>query len=163
MTANTLVERKVIPSAGMSEIIFVNKFEQAGCIVGSCIALTLYHARLKKGALAHIVLPRSADRTGAPGKFVDTAIPHMLDALAAEGANQSALVAKLCGGASMFGTAGPIKIGEQNANAVRKLLDELKIPIAGEDLAGPKGRRVTFNGETGDMTIEIVGKPTLTL
>jgi len=163
MTAATLTERKLIPSAGMSDIIFVNKSEQACCIVGSCISLTRYHARLRKGALAHIVLPKSADRKGAPGKFVDTAIPYMVDKLSAEGANQAGLIAKLCGGASMFGTGGPIKIGVQNADAVRALLDEFNITIVGEDIAGPKGRRVTFDGQSGDMIVEIVGQPTVTL
>jgi len=163
MTATTLLNRKTIPSAGMSEIIFTTKLDQACCIVGSCIALTLYHSRLGKGALAHIVLPRSVDRTGPPGKFADTAIPHMVDMLAAEGANQAGLVAKLCGGASMFGIEGPIKIGLQNAEAVKKLLAELGIPIVGEDLAGPKGRRVVFDSQTGELTIEIVGQPATTL
>ena len=163
MTATTLAEKVKIPSAGMSEIIYVNKPEQACCVVGSCIALSLYHPRSGKGALAHIVLPKSLDRKGPPGKFVDTAIPHMLENLAANGANQAGLVAKFCGGASMFGANGPIQIGIQNAEAVRKLLGELRIPIKAEDLEGPKGRKVTFDSQTGEMTVEIVGQPTVTL
>jgi len=163
MTVTALAKKVKIPSAGMSGIIFMTKTEQACCIVGSCIALSLYHPRTGQGALAHIVLPRSLDRKGPPGKFVDTAIPHMVETLSASGANQAGLVAKFCGGASMFGASGPIKIGIQNAEAVRKLLGELHIPIAGENLEGPKGRRVTFDSQTGDMTIEIVGQPPLTL
>jgi len=163
MTATTLAVKVKIPSAGMSGIIFMSKPDQACCIVGSCIALTLYHPRTGKGALAHIVLPQSLDRKGPPGKFADTAIPHMVETLAASGANQAGLVAKICGGASMFGASGPIKIGVQNAEAVRKLLGELHIPIAGEDLEGPKGRRVTFDSQTGDIAVEIAGQPPLTL
>ncbi len=162
MLAKTL-DCKKIPSAGMSEIIFTSDSDQACCIVGSCIALTLYHARAKQGALAHIVLPKSQDRSGPPGKFANRAIPHMLEILASSGANQSGLIAKISGGASMFGTNGPIKIGTQNAEAVQQLLEELKIPIVGKDLEGPKGRRITFDNATGSMLVEVAGQPSITL
>ncbi len=36
--------------------------------------------------MAHIVLPESAGRDGAPGKFADTAVPHMLELLREQGA-----------------------------------------------------------------------------
>ncbi len=163
MSTTTVVDARKTPTAGMSVVLFLEKPEQAFCVVGSCIALTLYHPRTGHGALAHIVLPRSSDRTGPPGKYADTAIPYMVEALGKKGANCAGLVAKLSGGASMFGTSGPIKIGEQNAEAVTQLLKDLKIPIRGTHLAGPKGRRVTFNTQTGDVTVEVVGQPAETL
>ncbi len=163
MTAGILTKQEMIPSVGMSEIIFLTKLEQASCVVGSCIALTLYHPRSGIGALAHIVLPKSLDRNGKPGKFVDTAVPHMLDTLAKKGADTAGLVAKIFGGASMFGPRRPIQIGDENMQAVTELLKQLSIRIAGEHLGGSKGRRITFDCQTGQVTVEIFGEPVETM
>ncbi len=160
MSSGTLVDEKTISTAGMAQIIFLTRPEQARAVVGSCIALTLFHSRRGLGALGHIVLPNSTGRPGSPGKFADTAVLHMVETLKKDGANTAGLVAKICGGASMFGPPGPLQIGKENAEAVACQLRKLGIRIVGEHLAGSKGRRATFDCETGQVTIEIVGKPT---
>jgi chemotaxis protein CheD len=132
-------------------------------VLGSCIALVLYHPRIKTGAMAHIVLPDSAERDGAPGKFADTAVPHMLQLLEEQGAPLHGLTAKFAGGANMFGGTGPMKIGDANAEAVSRALRIAGIQIAGQEVGGTKGRRVTFDCSTGEMTIVIAGKPARTL
>ena len=156
---STATLEKKPPTVGMSQIVFLEQTETAHSVFGSCIALTLFHARRKVAAFAHIVLPHSSGRQGQPGKFADTAIPFMINELTRRGAKTSGLIAKMCGGASMFGGGGPIQIGEENAAAVTTILEELKIPILGRHLGGAKGRRVTFDCATGDVTIEIVGQP----
>ena len=163
MTVGTVATDKKIPSAGMSQVIFIAGPEQARCVVGSCIALTLYHPRQRLGALAHIVLPDSGGRDAPPGKFADTAIPFMVEQLAEQGANTAGLVAKICGGASMFGPSGPIQIGIKNIKAVSELVKHLGIPVVGEHVAGSKGRRVTFDSETGNVVIDISGEPCVAL
>ena len=70
----------------------------------------------------------------------------------------SGLVAKITGGASMFAATGAMQIGDSNNEAVRRILTELRIPIAGEDVGGSKGRKATFEAETGALTIEQVGE-----
>ena len=132
-------------------------------IVGSCIALALYHPRLKKGGLAHIVLPQSAGRPGTPGKFADTAIPSMLEWFKQLGAPIHGLTAKLAGGANMFGSSGPLQIGEANMQAVDEALRTAGIRIAAQDIGGTRGRRVTFCCADGEMIVESAGQPTKTL
>jgi len=126
-------------------------------ILGSCVGLALYHRRLHIGALAHIVLPESAGRDGTPGKFADLAIPHLLQLLAAEGANHAGLTAKLAGGASMFSSSGPMQIGEANVAAVLKALDELNIPVLAKHVGGAKGRRIEFDCTDGRLLVHIAG------
>jgi len=156
---STATLEKKPPTVGMSRIVFLEAPDTAHSVFGSCIALTLFHARRKIGAIAHIVLPSSSGRQGQPGKFADTAVPHMISELNNRGANTNGLVAKMCGGSAMFGGGGPIQIGEENVAAVTSLLEDLKIPLAGSHLGGSKGRRVTFDCANGDVTIEIVGQP----
>jgi len=151
------------PLVGMGQIQFVRDSDIARAVLGSCVAVTLYHPRRHVGAMAHIVLPEAAGRSDLPGKFADTAIPHMLDLLQAEAAQAASLVAKLAGGADMFGKGGPLHIGESNVEAVRKILTELRIPVRGEHLGGNKGRRLDFDCATGDVKIDIVGEQSVLL
>jgi chemotaxis protein CheD len=132
-------------------------------VLGSCIGLALYHPRLKRSALAHVVLPDSHGNSAAPGKFADTAVPHMIALLAADGIPAAGLIAKIAGAASMFGNTGPIQIGESNIAAVKAALQKARITLAGEDVGGGKGRRMRVEVDTGRVTVEVVGRPSLVL
>ena len=149
--------------AGMGQIVLVEREEIGRSVLGSCIGLALYHKRAKLGALGHIVLAEADGRSGPPGKFADTAIPEMLKQLADVGANKTGLVAKLAGGSHMFGGKGPIQIGDDNHAAVTKILGELNITIVGQNVGGTKGRKITFDGGTGSLTVEIAGEEPIVL
>jgi chemotaxis protein CheD len=142
----------------MGQIVFAEGPQRLKAVVGSCIALVFHHPRLKKGVMAHIVLPDSAGRSGTPGKFADTAIPEMLALLAQHDIPARGLTVKLAGGANMFASTGPLQIGEANAAAVSKGLGAAGIGIAGQDIGGSRGRRVTFDCDGGIMTIEAAGQ-----
>ena len=163
MTATATKKKANHHSAGMGQIVLVPRDEIGRSVLGSCIGLVLYHRRNKCGVLAHIVLPHADGRKGPPGKFADTAIPEMLKQLEESGANKAGLVAKLAGGSHMFGGKGPIQIGESNLAAVTELLDELNIPIEAQHCGGKKGRRISFESNSGSLTIEIVGEEPIVL
>ncbi len=148
---------------GMGQIVAGGPPQQMKAVVGSCIALALHHPRLKNGVMAHIVLPNSAGRAGTPGKFADTAVPRMLEWFKQAGAPVHSLTAKLAGGANMFGTSGPLQIGDANVEAVAQALRTAGIRVAAQDIGGTRGRRVTFDCAGGEMIVESAGQPTKTL
>lgn len=148
---------------GMGQVVAGGPPQGLKAIVGSCIALTLHHARLKKGVLAHIVLPDSAGRSSAPGKFADTAVAKMLETFAELGAPACSLSAKMAGGANMFGGSGPLQIGRANEAAIVRLLQAAGIRIIAQDTGGTNGRRVLFDCGTGRMIVESAGQPSKTL
>jgi chemotaxis protein CheD len=132
-------------------------------ILGSCVGIMLFDGRKKVGSLGHIVLPWSNNRVtpATVGKFADTALPAMIDQIQQMGGGPR-LTAKLAGGAAMFGVGSQTNnIGLLNKQAVEALLKEAGIPIIGQDLGGEKGRRVTFDIATGEVTVEIQGQPTI--
>ncbi len=150
------VRHKIV---GMGQIAVAQSPACLTAVLGSCTGVALYHRRLRLGALAHVVLPDSGGRTASPGKFADTAVPHLLDLLARHGATTAGLSAKLVGGACMFGTGGPMQIGDANVAAVTRLLHEAGVRISGKDIGGTSGRRICFDCNTGEVTIETVGNP----
>jgi len=158
-TRTTTLERLV----GMGQIAVGSASERLGAILGSCIGLAIHHPRLKTGGVAHIVLPDSSGRAGTPGKFADTALPHMLALLADLGVPVHGLTAKLAGGANMFGASGPMQIGRANVEAVTRLLRVAGVRVAAQDVGGTRGRRVTFDCASGDLVVECAGHPPRTL
>jgi chemotaxis protein CheD len=156
-TTNTKMQETMV---GMGQIVAGGAPQQMKAIVGSCIALAMHHPRLKKGALAHIVLPTAAGRSGTPGKFADTAVPGMLELFKELGVPVHALTAQIAGGANMFGSAGPLQIGDANIKAVIEALRTAGIPIAAQDVGGARGRRVLFDCAGGEMIVESAGQPT---
>ena len=49
-------------------------------------------------------------------------------------------------------------IGSRNSAAVKKVLEELSIPIIGEDVGGNKGRTMIFDTDKGTVSIKTVGQ-----
>ncbi|QDU95427.1 chemotaxis protein CheD [Lignipirellula cremea] len=163
MQSLTSTETPATVLVGMSQIEIVSNGESARAVLGSCIGLVLYHPLRRIGAMAHIVLPDGKDRSGPPGKFADSAYPEMMRLLGQHGVGRVGLVAKLAGGASMFGGGGPLQIGEANYSAVKAILQSAQVPITGEHARGGKGRRITLDSSTGQVQVEIAGNPPVVL
>ena len=130
--------------------------------LGSCIGICLYDPGAHIIGMAHIMLPSSKTikNNSNIAKFADTAIVKLLDDMTREGANQRRLVGKIAGGAQMFKfTSGNdmMRIGERNADAVRSILTDLKIPILADDTGGTFGRTIEFYSETGILKIKTIG------
>jgi chemotaxis protein CheD len=147
----------------MGQIAAGQSPQRMRAILGSCIGLALFHPGRKTGVMAHIVLPESAGRDGAPGKFADTAVPQMLALMRQQGLPGFGLTAKFAGGANMFNGSGPLQIGDANAVAVAAALKKAGIRVVGQDVGGTQGRRVDFDCSSGEMTIQCAGKPARTL
>lgn len=132
--------------------------------LGSCVGIALRDPITKVGGLAHIMLPDSTairNNSNIP-KFADTGIEELVRQVTLKGANRNRLVAKIAGGAQMFGfgsTSETVRVGERNVEATKKKLKEMKIPILAEDTGKNFGRTVVFYPETGDFVIRAVGKP----
>jgi len=130
--------------------------------LGSCVAIMLYDPQAKTGAMAHVLLPSTSlarDITNR-AKFPETAVPLLIERLKALGADPRRLVAKLAGGASMFGqlvTPGTIQMGERNILASRNALRAATIPIIREAVGGERGRTVRFHIKDGRVEIRSVG------
>jgi chemotaxis protein CheD len=125
------------------------------CIgLGSCIGLALVDRARGVAALAHVMLPESAQPDPPqPHKFADLAVPSLIAMAVAQGAHRTRLEAALVGGAAMFQFGGSGQdIGQRNDQAVTKLLAAHRIPVRATATGGNKGRtiRVTVGN---DITI----------
>ncbi|MBI5507762.1 MAG: chemotaxis protein CheD [Deltaproteobacteria bacterium] len=114
-------------------------------LLGSCVGVALYDDAVRIGGLAHVMLPESRGRAAAHGRYADTAIPALIEALVAAGAARERLRAKIAGGASvLFGAEVSRfqRISEANVAVVREALAAAGIPIVAEEVGGSVGRRM---------------------
>jgi len=130
--------------------------------LGSCVGITLYDRAKKVGGMAHCMLPTYKGFEGQNiAKFVDSAVIELINQLVRAGASRTALVAKITGGAHMFGRSQNndlLKIGERNAAAGLAILKQLSIPVKANDTGGTHGRTIELNMEDGALKIRTVGK-----
>jgi chemotaxis protein CheD len=149
------------------EIVGVGAFklqedgELAISALGSCVAVVLYSrdGEYKSCSLGHIFLPYSKNRIDKGAKYADTGIKNMLDALLCRGIKKENAVAKISGGANMFGTmpyteAGAV--GSTNARAVKETLMRLNIGLVSEDIGGSRGRKISFNISSKELHVYYV-------
>lgn len=121
-------------------------------LLGSCVAVCLWDPGARVGGAVHYLLPRGRHSNGEAGRYGTLAIPALIRALCALGANRTALRAKLFGGARVLPALHAVNggsLGDHNAAVARELLAAENVPILGADLGGDYGRRVLFQVEDG--------------
>ena len=150
--------RTTLPaSIRMGEMDAANTSVVLRTLLGSCVGIALYDRRRRVGGLAHVVLPDARGSNENPGKFVDTAVPALIEQMQALVPEPLRLSARIAGGAQMFAAAGTRRIGDQNIEAAETVLRAVRIPIVGRHCGGSKGRRMTLDVATGVIRIEVVG------
>lgn len=128
--------------------------------LGSCVAIALHDGKFRVAGLAHILLPdpslsREVDQ---PARFATTAVPLLVDSMRQMGA-RGELVAKIAGGASLFGSmlsgAGG-QVGARNVASAKESLAKAGIKLLDEETGGVAGRSVTLDVNTGALHVRSV-------
>lgn len=133
--------------------------------LGSCIGICFYDAKIKLGAMVHIMLPINME-TGRTHtmKYADTGIRETIRLMEAKGALRSRITAKIAGGAKMFSVSGGGalgNIGQRNIESVHLCLKRENIRILREDVGGSSARTLLFDVSNGMGCVRCYGKPEL--
>lgn len=129
--------------------------ERIGTLLGSCVAVTLWHPRRHIGGMCHILLP---GRTRQPaqaldGRYAGEAIELFRQQIAAANAQPKEFQAKLFGGGNMFaGTAAEgMELGPRNIEAARAGLKHMGAAVMAEHIGGVGRRKLYLDLATGDV------------
>lgn len=130
--------------------------------LGSCIGVVLYDKVNKIGGMVHVMLPECKGSAENKAKFADTGVDLLLNEMLKRGVNRKALVAKIAGGAHMFGGLNSksdiLKVGDRNAANSIAALSRLRIPLVAKDVGGQYGRTIELNTEDGMLRVKTVGR-----
>ena len=133
-------------------------------ILGSCVGVTYWNARLGAGALCHGVLPRCPrDLPLGSGlseghRYVDFSIRYLAQQFDALGACRKDVEVKLFGGADVLPASGTNRdrpsVGALNCTAAVEVLAEEGFTVSASDLGGVRGRRIHFHTGTGEVLLQ---------
>ena len=147
-------------AVGLGDLFLSRAEDLVAYSLGSCVGICLWDPSAKVAAMAHVVLPTApAGPVSLPGKFGDTAVPAMLDALLRAGAQKFRLQCKIAGGAAVLalGGGGSLpKIGDRNVESVKAALAKAGLRISGEQTGGNQGRTVRLEPTSGRVLVRTV-------
>jgi chemotaxis protein CheD len=129
-------------------------------LLGSCVAIALWHPRLRIGGMCHYVLPtrqptQPTQRPAKPeGRYAEEAIAIFLRELHTWSTQPSEYEAKLFGGGNMFPDQRrqpALNVSDRNIEAGRAILLQHGFRITAEHLGGSGRRQVLFELWSGHV------------
>jgi len=126
--------------------------------LGSCVALMLHDPVAHVAGMVHYMLPESPESLQGsrprPYKFADTAIPCLLQAALAQGADKRRLIVFAAGGAQVMNDNSIFNVGKRNCLALRKALWKFGLVAHAEDIGGTVVRTVRMEVESGRVWLQ---------
>jgi chemotaxis protein CheD len=145
------------------EVHFALKPSIIRTILGSCVGVTFWSARLGAGALCHALLPRyprnsPAGLSLAAGcRYVDFVICDLARQFDNLGAQRKEVQVKLFGGADVLpiSASGALRptVGRQNCEAAMEVLQAEGFQVTASSLGGTAGRSIQFYTGTGEVRL----------
>ena len=124
-------------------------------ILGSCVAICLWDARLRIGGMNHYMLPYPAPKQDPAPRFGNVAWEQLLARMTKLGSQRRDLRAGIFGGACVMETfrGNGDHIGQRNADLAERLVTESGIRIVQREIAGRHGRKLNFETDTGQISV----------
>ncbi|QOC21175.1 chemotaxis protein CheD [Wenzhouxiangella sp. AB-CW3] len=131
-------------------------------LLGSCVAITLWHPQRKLGGMCHYLLTDRSQYTRsahyAPGYYATDAIEFFLKTIRKNGCRPDDFEVKLFGGGNMFENikvhGNPINVAQVNADEGRRMLNENGFQVKAADVGGVRYRKIYFELASGDVWVQ---------
>lgn len=146
------------------EFYFGDRDTRIRTILGSCIAVVLWHPRLLIGGMCHYMLPgtRKQRRPGElDGKYADDAMLMFMQELAQSGTQPKDYEVKMFGGGNQFpgkDCTAAMSVPDRNVETGHQLLAYHGFTLKAEDQGGTGHRNVVFDVWSGNAWVKHVSK-----
>jgi len=130
-------------------------------LLGSCVAVTLWHPVKKIAAMCHAILP-AVEENEYHHRYADCAIDKLISEIKKYNTIASDYEVGVFGGGNMFpdifknNNASHSIVGDRNVEEVVGLLIRNNFHIKFKDVGGKVARRLTLIRETGEIDLEYV-------
>ena len=151
------------------ELYFGDGRTRVRTLLGSCVAVAVWHPRLRIGGLCHYMLPGRGAHHGAhralDGRYADEAMLLFLREMRAAGTRPDEYEAKLFGGGRMFAPDRPlpaqvgcVDVPCKNVLRGRELVRQYGLRLKAEHLGGEGHRNLLFEIWSGDAYLKFWGQ-----
>lgn len=150
-----LPELKPLHSIHPGEWYFGTEYERLHTVLGSCVALTAWHPRLRVGGLCHYLLAKAPEQklSGRDCRYAGNALEQMKLAMLSF-ADPIEFELGLFGGGDMFAYNTPTSIGTDNIQFARDWLVREKLQARRVDVGGSISRSLTLVIPTGEIQLK---------
>jgi chemotaxis protein CheD len=141
------------------EVYFGDRHTRIRTLLGSCVAITVWHARKKIGGMCHYLVPArgqpSAD--ALDGRYADEAVLLLLREIANAQTDPRDYQVKVFGGGNMLtkpsaaGRGKPMNIAGRNIDVAEQLLARHGFVAAADHVGGDGYRQIIFEISSGDV------------
>ena len=143
------------------EFYFGEEKTRIRTLLGSCVAITLWHPRLRVGGMAHYMLPQRPNRSRdqpLDGRYAEEVMLMFQRELQDTRTRPGEYQVKLFGGGHMFACARKAKrhvdVSDRNVETGRQLIAQHGFKILAQDLGGDGHRNVVFDLWSGDVWLK---------
>ncbi len=138
-------------------------------VLGSCVAVTFFSAKLGLGGICHAMLP-APRHDGEPDlrhsderwKYVRYALRELIECFSQPGLPPAAVEVKIFGGGHLIARHHPgdggANVGAHNVALAHHMIAEAGFSIAAGDVGGPHGRKIVFNTESGVVHMKLLNR-----
>ncbi len=124
-------------------------------LLGSCVAVTLWHPLKRVGGMCHFLLPQRTRKPEEPrdGRYGNEALELMVEAIQRNGLSPGGFEAHLYGGADTLPDRAGMKfnVGERNIEQGWALIDQYGFMLQGVDVGDHVPRHVSLNLADGEV------------
>lgn len=148
----SVIELSLLPG----EFYFGDASVRLHTLLGSCVAITMWHPQRRLGGMCHYMLPsrQQLGQHGLDGKYADEAVLLLLREAARHHTCPQDYQIKLFGGGSMFpGYSQQTNIAYSNVKAARMLLARYQLHSSAEDVGRNGHRNVIFDISSGHVWV----------
>lgn len=147
------------------EFYFGDQDTRIRTVLGSCIAITLWHPLRRIGGMCHFMLPTRGGKHGATldGRYGDEAMHLFLKEIKRTRSAPGEYEVKLFGGGNMFPSTrhhSTLHVGRRNIETGLHCLQNHKFRIKAQHLAGHGHRNIVFELWSGDVWVKHVAPST---
>ncbi|MBL4609123.1 chemotaxis protein CheD [Halopseudomonas sp.] len=142
------------------EWYFGDEHTRIRTLLGSCVAVTLWHPGYKVGGMCHFMLPgKHHPRTELNARYGTDALALLVREMHRHGGRPGDYEAKLFGGSSMFGL-GPAanSVADRNICMAEDLVRIHGLKVVARSLGGSVYRQLVFDLGQGDVWMRL-GEP----
>ncbi len=151
------------------EVCFSQRPVRVTTILGSCVAVTMFHRPSGVAAICHALQPvcplqpaGCRDRCPKKYQYVSCVVPIMAARMMETGYRAREIEAKVFGGAALFRSnpalPSQLTIGRQNVETAMALMCHSGFMVKASHVGGDEGRKIIFDTRTGDVLLKGVGR-----
>lgn len=131
-------------------------------LLGSCVAACVRDTRTGMIGMNHFMLPQRSTHAAVDdlGRYGNSAMSLVVDAMVQKGADPQALTAKVFGGGGVVDGRNATMVGRNNAAFVLDDLQARGIEVLAADLRGDTARKIFFVQRSGEVHVHYLhGRP----